>query len=1401
MHAKPAAAMLMPVLMLCLCVLWMVCSARPAGAQSLVNGGFEGAPAGVSGCANVTGQVAQGWDDNTCWDSSAPVIAYALDRVNPHSGLSSQRISLIQGHRVQFVQWMGRPVTSGTGYEGRLWLRGLTTEYVTVSLRQQGPPYRVLLSKLIRLTPDWREHVFGGVTSADAVVLVIVAEQPVTFWVDDASFGPATLPLINALPSESVQRSYFGMHFNYLDTPWPAVGGAVGAVRIWDAGTRSDFSGTGAQWSEINPARGVYDWSGLDARVTSAQAHGADVLMTLGGRTPRWASARPDETSETAGGGSPYGPGEAAEPANMQDWRDWVRAVATRYKGRIRLWEIWNEPQYRYYYTGRPHQLIDLWREAHAVLKSIDPGNRVLTPSGDLPYLEYMLGNGALPYADIINTHFYAQTPEQVSDVDGQNLQQMLRRVGAQGRPLWNSEAGWLDLSNPPVMLTQQQGVAYVARAYLLNWITGATRFYWYTWDNRNNQFAMREADGVTLTPAGRAYAEVARWMTGATVRAFITDGAGNRHVTLQRPDGSLSHAVWNPAGVTSFPVPATWNIARVRDLAGGVHGMSGTAVDVGPVPLLLEEGSAQIIIDNAAPGIRDGTRGFTGRWCASAATGSYGSVSLYNCSTGLDTYRWTPALPRTGQYDVYVWWTARPTRSDRVPVRVAHAQGVTERLFDQRIDGGRWVLHGRYGFNAGSGAYVEVRDTNGQASADAVRFVPIAGAVKGSAGGVISAAGGSGGVTAPREEVATTLPMAVDLIVDNAAAGVSDASRRFQGKWCPSIGSGYYGTVSLYSCGVGLDSYRWQPALPQAGTYAVYVRWTARSKRAANVPVRVVHATGNALRYFDQRIDGGIWVLHGRYAFAAGSAGYVEVSDLSGQASADAVRFVLEGGTPVATADPTVLFTDVAAGPVRGGPDNLGVPITVFGRGFGALRGDSKVTINGVEVARYLVWGQNNANNNALDMIVVQPGAVVSAGPVVVTVGGRASNATHGFTPTSGNVYVVAPTGSDAAPCSMTQPCASVLHASTNVMRAGDALLVRGGVMNDDEVWIRRDYGHSGTAAAPKIIRNYPGEVPVFSRGNRPFILDADYLTLSGIRFENRKSLVVGYETSQGVRVYNNRFRGGIDFDAIGTHGNDVVLAGNDCDVTGSTVGTQGHCYYISNGADISLRYNIARGAPGYGIHIFDQRRATADIRRVIRNVLVEGNLLAGSTQRSGMILAMGDEGALGNHIDGVTVRNNLFVGNNFAGIAVGDNTRNVHILHNTFHANGRQGVTIYGLDSVDTVELRNNLFDQGPNTNCRADCSWYQIAHVEKGAAARNVTVVSNFYSPGPPVLVGAQDLAARSGAAGFVDAAAGNLSLRADSAARDGHAPLALVPLDFDGRARPAGPAADAGAYEFR
>lgn len=132
-------------------------------------------------------------------------------------------------------------------------------------------------------------------------------------------------------------------------------------------------------------------------------------------------------------------------------------------------------------------------------------------------------------------------------------------------------------------------------------------------------------------------------------------------------------------------------------------------------------------------------------------------------------------------------------------------------------------------------------------------------------------------------------------MIVDNAGVAVQDVAggRTFTGTWCVSSGTVPYGPSSLYTCGEEINGYRWTPKITAAAGYDVYVRWSTHANRSEFVPVSVTSLSGTVTKTFNQKVGGGIWNLHGRYNFDAGTTGYAEVTDINGRAIADAVRFV----------------------------------------------------------------------------------------------------------------------------------------------------------------------------------------------------------------------------------------------------------------------------------------------------------------------------------------------------------------------------------------------------------------------------------------------------------------------------------------------------------------------------
>ncbi len=127
-----------------------------------------------------------------------------------------------------------------------------------------------------------------------------------------------------------------------------------------------------------------------------------------------------------------------------------------------------------------------------------------------------------------------------------------------------------------------------------------------------------------------------------------------------------------------------------------------------------------EIIVDN-----RDSNTTMSGTWRVSAAKGFYGEDSVYSYPGAVFT--WIPSLPEAGDYDVFVRWTYYSTRGSNVPYSLFHAGAdspfiATVNQKDRATAGG-WFPIGRFTLNAGP-TRISVSGKNGQASADAVRFV-----------------------------------------------------------------------------------------------------------------------------------------------------------------------------------------------------------------------------------------------------------------------------------------------------------------------------------------------------------------------------------------------------------------------------------------------------------------------------------------------------------------------------------------------------------------------------------------------------------------------------------------------------------------------------------------------------
>ncbi|MCP3801321.1 beta-galactosidase [Allokutzneria sp. A3M-2-11 16] len=117
----------------------------------------------------------------------------------------------------------------------------------------------------------------------------------------------------------------------------------VGGLRLWNSGSR---------WSKLEPQRGVYDWPKLDRHVEPAERAGVSLLFTLSG-TPGWASPDGPEMNF-------FERPRTSAPDDLAVWEGYVHTVATRYRGRIQAYEVWDAANVEAGYSGTVETMVEL---------------------------------------------------------------------------------------------------------------------------------------------------------------------------------------------------------------------------------------------------------------------------------------------------------------------------------------------------------------------------------------------------------------------------------------------------------------------------------------------------------------------------------------------------------------------------------------------------------------------------------------------------------------------------------------------------------------------------------------------------------------------------------------------------------------------------------------------------------------------------------------------------------------------------------------------------------------------------------------------------------------------------------------------------------------------------------
>lgn len=117
------------------------------------------------------------------------------------------------------------------------------------------------------------------------------------------------------------------------------------------------------QWSSAEPSKGNYDWYGLDQLLDNAESEGLKVVLRVDS-APDWARSGPE--------GSP--------PDDMNDFGDFMSALASHCAGRVAGYVIWNEPNLPMNWGGSPsaQQYVGMLQAVYPRIKAADADTAVV---------------------------------------------------------------------------------------------------------------------------------------------------------------------------------------------------------------------------------------------------------------------------------------------------------------------------------------------------------------------------------------------------------------------------------------------------------------------------------------------------------------------------------------------------------------------------------------------------------------------------------------------------------------------------------------------------------------------------------------------------------------------------------------------------------------------------------------------------------------------------------------------------------------------------------------------------------------------------------------------------------------------------------------------------------------
>ena len=225
-------------------------------------------------------------------------------------------------------------------------------------------------------------------------------------------------------------------------------------------------------WWTVEPEKGRLSLPERASWVGTAAESGIKSLVVLSYGNPIYDFGRPAQADLDAGAAwdctvpvRDGDPGTTADDEYFDAYIRYVDFVSKSLAGKVAAYEIWNEPDLKYFNTkdATAADYTALLKAAYRTIKQNDPGVTVLGGAIALQtdFIDGMMKAGAGSYMDGLSVHYYLgkSAPEKRARNRLDEYRDVLVKYGCGKMPVWVTETGWAN-SN----VDEQTQAQYIVR-------------------------------------------------------------------------------------------------------------------------------------------------------------------------------------------------------------------------------------------------------------------------------------------------------------------------------------------------------------------------------------------------------------------------------------------------------------------------------------------------------------------------------------------------------------------------------------------------------------------------------------------------------------------------------------------------------------------------------------------------------------------------------------------------------------------------------------------------------------------------------------------------------------------------------------------------------------------------